>query len=76
MANVEGAARFSGFAAFQGEKENSRNHGKRNEIGPDVVKSICFELGGPQTVSVLQGLTTKLDEARGGELNVATASES
>ena len=28
---------------------------------------------GPQTVNVLQSLTTKLAEARGGELNAATA---
>ena len=45
-------------------------------IGPDTVKPISIELGGrigPQTVSVLQNLTTKLVEARGGELNAATA---
>ena len=28
---------------------------------------------GPQTIIVLQNLTTKLAEARGGELNAATA---
>ena len=28
---------------------------------------------GPQTVNVLQNLTTKLADARGGELNAATA---
>ena len=41
-----------------------------------MVKAISFELGGkpgPQTDSVLQGLTTKLAEARGGEFNAATA---
>ena len=48
----------------------------RSEIGPDTVKPINNELGGrpgPQTLNTLQGLTTKLAEARGGELNAATA---
>ena len=37
---------------------------------------ISIELGGrmgPHTINVLQNLTTKLAEARGGELNAATA---
>ena len=33
VANVEGAARFGGFAAIQGEKEKTRKYGNRNEIG-------------------------------------------
>ena len=40
------------------------------------MKPISCELSGmpgPQTVSVLHGLTTKLAQARGGELNAATA---
>ena len=48
--------------------------GSRNEIGPDTVEPISFELGGrpgPQTTRVLRGLTTKLAEARGGRLNAA-----
>ena len=67
IANVEGAARFGGFAALPGR---DRKYGIRNEIGPDTVNPINFELGGrpgPQTISVLQGLTAKL--AEGGELN-------
>ena len=75
MANVEGAARLGGFAATQGEKEKTKKAGNRTEIGPDAVTPISYEVGGrpgPQTVSVLQGPTTKLVEARGGELHAAT----
>ena len=49
---------------------------KKNEISPGTVKPISIELGGrpgTQTISVLQSLTTKLAEARGGELNAGTA---
>ena len=45
-------------------------------MGSDTVKPIHIELGGrpgPQTVSVLQGFTTKLAEARGGQIHAATA---
>ena len=48
----------------------------RNEIAPVTVKPVSYELGArprPQTMSVLQGLTTKLAEARGEEFNAATA---
>ena len=32
--NVEGGAKKNGgFAALQGEKENTRKHGNRNEVG-------------------------------------------
>ena len=44
-----------------------------------VVIELCHSMRNDrftQTVSVLQGLTSKLAEARGGELNAATASES
>ena len=47
-------------------KENTTRDGNRIEIGPDTVGPISYELGGrpgPQTMSVLQGLTTKLAEA-------------
>ena len=47
----------------------------RNEIAPVTVKPVSYELGArprPQTMSVLQGLTTKLAEARGEEFT-ATA---
>ena len=45
-------------------------------VGFPAIKPISFELGGrprPQTVSVLQRLTTKLAETRGREHNAATA---
>ena len=75
--NMEGAARTRGYAVTQGGREKkTKKCGKRNEVGPDTVKPISLELGvrpGPQTISVLQSLTTKLAEARGGELNAATA---
>ena len=64
---------------MQARKENARKRrctGNKNEVGPDTVKPISIEIGwrmGPQTVNVLQNLTTKLPEARGGELNAATA---
>ena len=53
-------------------KEKKKDNGNKSEVGPDTVKPISIELGGrmgPQTISVLQNLTTKLAEARGGELN-------
>ena len=53
-----------------------RSTGNRNEVDPDMLKPISLELRGrpgPQTISVLQSLTTKLAEARGGELNAVTA---
>ena len=75
VTNVEEAAIFGGFSAIQGEEEKTRKDGNcRYEIGPDTVKPISFELGGrqgPQTINVLQELTTKLAEARGGELIAA-----
>ena len=73
--NVQGAAKQCGFSVLQGEKEKTKQYRNRNEIG-ETVKPISFELGGrpePQTITVLQGLRTKLAEARGGELNAATA---
>ena len=65
VANVEGATRLGGSAATQGEKEKNeeKKHVKRNEICSDTVKPTSFELGGrpgPQTISILQGMTTKL----------------
>ena len=56
--NVEGAAKH-------GEKEKTKRYGNRNEIGPDAVKPISFELGrpGPQTTTALQGLTTNERES-------------
>ena len=74
VAHVEGAARFGGFSATR--RERKREILEQDEIGPDTVKPISFELGrrhGPQTTTVLQGLTAKLAEALGGELNAATA---
>ena len=76
LTNMEGSARMGGHAATQGEREKTKKYGNRNEVGPDTVKSISIELGGrpgTQTISVSQSLTTKLAEARGGELNAATA---
>ena len=61
-ANVEGVATSGGFSALLGEKEKTTKYGNRDEIGPDTVKPISFELGGrpgPQTMTVLQGLTTQ-----------------
>ena len=52
------------------EESKKKKHENRNEICPDTVKPISFELGGRR---VLQGLTKKLAEARGGELNAVTA---
>ena len=57
------------------ERERTKKYGNNNDVGP-TVKPISIELGGrmgPQTVNVLQNLTTKLAEARGGELHAATA---
>ena len=74
VANVEGAARFGGFAT-QGEKTRE-NRGTETKIGPETVKPISFELGGrpgAQTINVLPGLTAKLAVARGGELHAAKA---
>ena len=68
-----GSAKLGGHAATQGEREKN---GNKNEVGPDTVKLISIDLGGrlgPQTISVLQNLTTKLAETRGGELSSATA---
>ena len=76
LTNMEESARTGGPAATQGEREKTKKYGNKHEIGPDTVKSISIELGGragTQTVNVLQNLTTKLAEARGGELNAATA---
>ena len=58
------------------EREKTKKYGNKNEVGPDTVRPISLELGGrlcPQTLSVLQNLTTKVAEARGGELSAATA---
>ena len=76
LTNMEGSARAGGHAATQGDREKTKKYGNKSEIGPCTVKPISIELGGrmgPQTISVLQNLTTKLAEARGGELNAATA---
>ena len=77
LTNMEGSARLGGHPATQGRREKTkRTYGNKNEIGLDTVKPISIELGGrmgPKTNSVLQNLTTKLAEARGGELNAATA---
>ena len=54
-------------------KKNREHFLNRNDIGPDAVKVRVEGRPGAQTASVLQGLTTKLAEARGGELNAATA---
>ena len=74
--NVEEAAMTGGHAAWLGEKEKTKKYGNKNEVGPDTAKPISIELGGRmgiQTNGILQGMTTKLAEARGGELNAATA---
>ena len=74
--NVEEAAMTGGHAAWLGEKEKTKKYGNRNEVGPDTAKPISIEIGGrmgTQTIGILQGMTTKLAEARGGELNAATA---
>ena len=66
LTNMEGSARTGGHAATQGEREKTKKYGNKNEVGPDTVKPISIELGGrmgPQTVNVLQNLTTKLAEA-------------
>ena len=76
LTNMEGSARMGGHAATQGEREKTKKYGNKHEVGPYTVKPISIELDGrmgPQTVNVLQNLTTKLAEARGGELNAATA---
>ena len=44
-ANVEGGAKNGGFAALQGEKEQTRKYGNRNEESPDTVKPVRFDLG-------------------------------
>ena len=74
--NVAEAAMTGGHAAWMGEKEKTKKYGNKNEVGPDTAKPISIELGGrmgTQTIGILQGMTTKLAEARGGELNAATA---
>ena len=46
----------------KGKEKKRRSTETRNEVGPDTVKPISIELGGrmgPQTVDVLQNLTTK-----------------
>ena len=73
LTNMEGSARMGGHAATQGEHEKKKKYGNRNQVGPDTVKPISIELGGRQTINALQSLTTKLAEARGEELNAATA---
>ena len=58
------------------KKEKKKKYGNKNEVGPDTAKPISIELGGRmgiQTNGILQGMATKLAEARGGELNAATA---
>ena len=70
LTNMEGSARLGGHAATQGEREKTKKHGNKNEVGPDTVKPISIELGGrmgPQTISVLQNLTTKLGRAQCGD---------
>ena len=74
--NVEEAATSGGHAAWLGEKEKTKKYGNKSEVGPDTAKPISIELGGRlgiQTNGILQGITTKLAKARGGELNAATA---
>ena len=61
---------------MDGRKRKTKKYGNKNEVGPDTAKPISIELGGRmgiQTIGILQGMTTKLAEARGGELNAATA---
>ena len=58
------------------KKKKQKKYGNKNEVGPDTAKPISIELGGRmgiQTNGILQGMTTKLAEARGGELNAAAA---
>ena len=74
--NVAGAATTAGHAAMMGEKEKTKKYGNRAEVGPDIVKPISIELGarmGTQTIAILQGMTSKLAEASGGEINAASA---
>ena len=69
-------ATHGGFYAQRGDKDKTKTYGNGNNIGPATVKPISIELGGrpgPRTRTVLQGLTTKLADACGGELNAATA---
>ena len=76
--NVEGAAMTAGHAAMMGEKEKTKKYGNRAEVGPDTVKPISIELGGrmgTQTIGILQGMTSKLADASGGEINAASALE-
>ena len=59
-----------------GEKEKTKTYGNRAEVGPDTAKPISIELGGRlgvQTIAILQGMTSKLAEASGGEINAASA---
>ena len=70
------AAVTGGHAAWIGEREKTKKYGNKNEVGPDTAKPISIELGGrmgTQTIGILQGITTKLAEASGGELNAAIA---
>ena len=46
LTNMEGSARMGGHAATQGEREETKKYGNRNEVGPDTVKPISIELGG------------------------------
>ena len=74
--NVTEAAETGGHAAWMGEREKTKKYGNRNEVGPDTAKPISIELGGrmgTQTIGILKGMTTKLAEASGGEINAASA---
>ena len=65
-----------GHATWLGEEEKTKKYGNKSEVGPGTAKPISIELGGRmevQTNGILQGMTTKLAEARGGELNAAAA---
>ena len=61
-----------------GEKEKTKKYGNKSEVGPDTAKPISIELGGRmgiQTIGILQGMTTKLAEARGGEAQRGDSSQ-
>ena len=63
LTNMEGSARKGGHAAMQGEREKTKKYGNKKEGDRDTVKPISTELGGrmgPQTINVLQNLTTKM----------------
>ena len=76
LTNMEWIGKNGRTLQHKGEREKTKKYGNRIEVGPDTVNPISLELGGrlgPQTVSVLQSVTAKLAEARGGELNAAAA---